>query len=116
MDGRTYGRTDGRTGGKMVRRRLWIAKDELLKDGLKNYIDDYETSQLPDAYIGMEVKKKFNDNKFYDGIVKKYDKKKKWFKIKYLDGDEEDLNVNQLKKVLVVKPKKKPTTEKRKNV
>ena len=96
--------------------RLWITNDELLKDGLNNYIDDYEASQLPEAYIGMEVKKKFNDNKFYDGTVKKYDKKKKWFKIKYLDGDTEDLNVNQLKKVLVVKPKKKPTTEKRKNV
>ena len=84
--------------------------------GLNNYIDDYETSQLPESYINMKVKKKFNDGKFYIGDVKKYDKKNKWFKIKYDDGDEEDLNVNQLKKVLVVKPKKKPTTEKRKNV
>jgi len=48
--------------------------------------------------------------------VKKYDKKNKWFKIKYADGDEEDLNLDELKKVLVVKPKKKPTTEIRKNV
>ena len=96
--------------------RLWITKDELLKDGLNNYIDDYETSQLPEAYIGMEVKKKFNDEKFYNGIVKKYDKKNKWFKIKYADGDTEDLNVKQLKKILVVKPKKKPTTEIRKKV
>jgi hypothetical protein len=94
--------------------RLWIAKDGLLKDGLNNYIDDYETSQLPEAYIGMEVKKKFNDGNFYNGLVKKYDKKNKWFKIKYADGDDtEDLNVNQLKKVLV-NPKKKPTTEIRK--
>ena len=96
--------------------RLWIAKDELLKDGLKNYIDDYEASQLPEAYIGMEVKKKFNDGKFYNGIVKKYNKKNKWFKIKYSDGDEEDLNLDELKKVLVVKPKKRHTTEKRKDV
>ena len=96
--------------------RLWITKDELLKDGLNNYIDDYETSQLPEAYIGMEVKKKFNDEKFYNGIVKKYDKKNKWFKIKYADGDTEDLNVKQLKKILVLKPKKKPTTEIRKKV
>jgi len=96
--------------------RLWITKDELLKDGLNNYIDDYETSQLPEAYIGMEVKKKFNDGKFYNGIVKKYDKKNKWFKIKYDDNDTEDLNLDELKKVLVVKPKKKPITEKRKNV
>ena len=93
--------------------RLWIAKDELLKDGLNNYIDDYETSQLPEAYINMKVKKKFNDGKFYIGDVKKYDKKNKWFKIKYLDGDTEDLNVNQLKKILV-NFKKKPATEIRK--
>jgi len=96
--------------------RLWIAKDELLKDGLNNYIDDYETSQIPESYINMKVKKKFNDGKFYNGIVKKYNKKNKWFKIKYSDGDEEDLNLDELKKVLVVKPKKRPTTEKRKDV
>ena len=95
--------------------RLWIAKDELLKDGLNNYIDEYEKLQLPEAYINMKVKKKFN-KKFYNGIVKKYDKKNKWFKIKYDDGDMEDLNLDELKKVLVVKPKKRPTTEKRKNV
>ena len=94
--------------------RLWIAKDELLKDGLKNYIDDYETAQLSEAYINMEVKKKFN-KKFYNGIVKKYDKKNKWFKIKYVDGDTEDLDLDELKKVLIVKPKKKPTTVIRKN-
>ena len=93
--------------------RLWIAKDELIKDGLKNYIDDYESLQLPESYIGMKVKKEFN-KKFYNGTVKKYDKKSKWFKIEYLDGDEEELNLNQLKKVLVVKPKKKPVSEIRK--
>ena len=95
--------------------RIFIAKDELIKDGLNNYIDEYEASQLPEAYIGMEVKKKFN-KKFYKGIVKKYNKKNKWFKIIYNDNDMEDLNLNELKKILVVKPKKKPTTEKRKNV
>ena len=93
--------------------RLWIAKDGLIKDGLNNYIDDYKTAQLPEAYIGMKVKKKFNDGKFYIGDVKKYDKKNKWFKIKYLDEDTEDLNINQLKKILV-NFKKKPTTEIRK--
>ena len=93
--------------------RLWIAKDELIKDGLKNYIDDYESLQLPESYIGMEVKKEFN-KKFYNGIVKKYDKKSKWFKIEYLDGDKEDLDLKELKKILVVKPKKKPVSEIRK--
>ena len=26
--------------------RLWIMKDELLKDGLENYIDEYELSRI----------------------------------------------------------------------
>ena len=49
-------------------------------------------------------------------LLKNMIKKNKWFKIKYADGDTEDLNVKQLKKILVVKPKKKPTTEIRKKV
>ena len=95
--------------------RLWIANDELIKDDLNNYIDDYETSQLPETYINMKVKKKFGKT-FYNGIVEKYDKKNKWFKIIYNDNDMEDLNVKQLKKILVVKPKKRPITEIRKKV
>ena len=50
----------------------------------------------------------------YDGIVSKYDKKNKWFKVKYNDGDEEDLNLNELKKVLIYtkdKPKNRPTID-----
>ena len=62
----------------------------------------------------MKIRKKFSDGKLYDGIVENYDKKKKWFKIKYTDGDEEELNLNELKKVLMVRPKRKPTTEIRK--
>ena len=42
-----------------------------------------------------------------------------WFKVKYNDGDIEDLNLIELKKILIYtkeKPKKKPTTEIRKNI
>ena len=64
----------------------------------------------------MKIKKKFNDGKIYNGIVKKYDKKNKWFKIEYLDDDSEDIDLKELKKILVIKPKKKPTKEiRRKN-
>ena len=94
--------------------RLFIDKDNLIKDYLKNYINNYELSQLPDSYIGMKVKNQFNDGKFYDGLVVKYDKKKKWFLVKYNDNDEEELNLTELKKILKDKPKKKPTTEIRK--
>ena len=31
------------------RDRLWINKDELLKDGLDNYIDDYELYQVDNS-------------------------------------------------------------------
>ena len=94
---------------------MWILKDDLIKDGLENYINEYELSLLPGAYINMKIRKKFNNGILYDGIVENYDKKNKWFKIKYTDGDEEELNLNELKKVLMVKPKRKPITEIRKN-
>ena len=55
------------------RDRLWINKDNLIKDNLKTFIDDYETNQLPESYIGMKVRKKFNNGKMYDGTVEKYD-------------------------------------------
>ena len=55
--------------------RLWISKDDLIKDNLKNYIDNYEFNQLPISYTGLKVKKQFNDGKMYDGTVVKYDKK-----------------------------------------
>ena len=65
----------------------------------------------------MKVRFFFNDGKFYDGIVSKYDKNKKWFLVKYDDGDKEENNLNELKKILMYtkeKPKNKPTTEIRK--
>ena len=73
---------------------------DLRDKGFGDYIDAYEASQ-PENYINMKVKKQFNDGKFYNGIIKKYNKKNKWFKIEYSDGDEEDLNLDELKKVLV---------------
>ena len=82
---------------------------------MENYIDEYELSLLPEACINMKIRKKFNNGILYDGIVENYDKKNKWFKIKYTDGDEEEMNLNELKKVLMVKPKRKPITEIRKN-
>ena len=62
----------------------------------------------------MKVRKTFNDGKIYDGVVSKYDKKIKWYLIKYDDGDKEELNSNELKKISKDKPKTKPTKEIRK--
>ena len=61
------------------RDRLWIDKDNLIKDNLKKCIDDYETSQLPESYISINVRKKFSNGKFYDRMVSKYDKGKNDF-------------------------------------
>ena len=97
--------------------RLWMDKDDLFKDNLINHIENYELNQLPESYIGMKIRKQFNDGKLYDGLVSKYDKKNKWFKVKYDDNDEENLNLSELKKILIytkMKPKNKPTKEIRK--
>ena len=69
------------------------------------------------SYIGMKVRKKFNDGKMYDGTVEKCDKRKKWFLINYDDMDVEDVNLNELKKISIYtkeRPKNKTTTEIRK--
>ena len=55
--------------------------------------------ELPDDYIGMKIKKKFNKT-IYNGKVKSFDKKNRWFKIKYDDGDEEELDLKELKELL----------------
>ena len=43
----------------------------------------------------MKIRKQFNDGKLYDGKVSKYDKKKKYFFIKYDDENAEEVNLNE---------------------
>ena len=62
-----------------------------------------KTNQLPESYIDMKVRKKFNDGKIYDGEVIKYDKKIKWFMINYFDGDAEEVNLIELKIKVIYK-------------
>ena len=74
---------------------------------------------MPESYIGLKVRKKFNNSKFYNGTVSKYDKRKKWFLINYNDGDAEEINLIKFKKILINTKDtslKKPTTEIRKRV
>ena len=46
-------------------------------------------------WVGARVRKEF-DGKYYRGTVTAYDEQHKWYKIKYDDGDGEDLNPKEL--------------------
>ena len=48
--------------------------------------------------IGMKVRKKFLDGKYYDGEVVKYDDVNQYYQIKYQDGDMEEFDHNEMKK------------------
>ncbi|MCO5613529.1 hypothetical protein L7F22_067806 [Adiantum nelumboides] len=50
--------------------------------------------------VGKQVKKEF-DGTLYDGIVLKFDKKTQFYKVKYADGDQEDLELHELEPILV---------------
>ena len=52
----------------------------------------------PDNFVGQRVRKKFG-NDFYLGDITGYDDP--YFQILYEDGDEEEMNLNQVKRFLV---------------
>jgi hypothetical protein len=52
------------------------------------------------SYIGSKVKKKFG-RKIFDGEVIHYDEENDYFLIYYKDGDNEDVTLSELKKILV---------------
>jgi len=54
--------------------------------------------------VGARVRKMF-DGKYYGGTVTAYDEQHKWYKIKYDDGDGEELNPKELRYVLTFAPK-----------
>lgn len=52
----------------------------------------------PLSRIGTIISKKFPETgKFYEGEVIDYDAENKWYKIRYLDGDEEEFDEEELK-------------------
>ncbi|KAI5070312.1 hypothetical protein GOP47_0014655 [Adiantum capillus-veneris] len=50
--------------------------------------------------VGKQVKKDF-DGRLYDGVVVKFDKKNQFYKVKYADGDQEDLELHEVEAILV---------------
>ena len=63
--------------------------------------------------IGTKIRKAF-DGKPFDGEVVSYDAKAKYYKIRYEDGDEEEMDAKQIKPYLVGAPKLVEGGEKKK--
>lgn len=53
-----------------------------------------------ELFEGREVKKWFM-GRFYSGTVTEFDKENRWFRVRYEDGDTEDLNWRELDEVLL---------------
>lgn len=51
-------------------------------------------------HLGKPVRKDFGGT-LYDGVVVKFDKKTTYYKVKYDDGDQEDLELSELEPILV---------------
>jgi hypothetical protein len=60
-----------------------------------NYEDDNDDNSI--HRIGTKVRKKFNDGKYYEGEVIRYDPINQYYKIKYRDGDQEDYDEKDMK-------------------
>ena len=57
------------------------------------------TSKASTIYSnGTIVRKRFNDGKYYEGEVTKYDEVNRYYLIKYLGGQQEDLDENDMKR------------------
>jgi hypothetical protein len=46
---------------------------------------------------GTIIRKRFDDGKWLEGEITGYDHKDKWYRVKYLDGDEEDWDSEEVK-------------------
>ncbi|KAL3687008.1 hypothetical protein R1sor_013317 [Riccia sorocarpa] len=63
--------------------------------------DDEEDGGNGRMYIGRSVNKFFKGYGFFRGEVISFNKSRKFFKIKYADGDREELDLSELKQILV---------------
>ena len=55
-----------------------------------------ETDQPGEHMVGIRVVKLFDGGVFL-GIITSYDPRKKWYRVKYTDGDEEELTYRELR-------------------
>jgi len=86
-----------------VQRERAKEKEKQRKKEEKAYPSCYRTYSLGAKLVGARVSKKFK-NEFYEGTVTAYDAKEKWYKVKYDDGDAEELDDAALKEKLIFVP------------
>ncbi len=74
-----------------------VMLDYRAKDG-EEIVSKQNGDTIPESHIGTIITKKFPETgKFYEGEVISYDAENEWYKIKYLDGHEEDFDEEELK-------------------
>ncbi|XP_049414196.1 dirigent protein 17-like [Solanum stenotomum] len=61
--------------------------------------ESHKNIDFGQLFEGREVRKLFED-KYYNGKVTKFDEETGWFRVKYEDGDNEDLEWHELEEVL----------------
>ncbi|KAH0652473.1 hypothetical protein KY289_030151 [Solanum tuberosum] len=61
--------------------------------------ESHKNIDFGQLFEGREVRKLFGD-KYYNGKVTKFDEETGWFRVKYEDGDDEDLELHELEEVL----------------
>ncbi|TMW89934.1 hypothetical protein EJD97_016436 [Solanum chilense] len=61
--------------------------------------ESHKNAVFGKLFEGRKVRKLFGDN-YYNGKVVKYDEETGWFSVKYEDGDNEDLEWNELEEIL----------------
>ncbi|KAH0655107.1 hypothetical protein KY290_030909 [Solanum tuberosum] len=61
--------------------------------------ESHKNIDFGQLFEGREVRKLFED-KYYNGKVTKFDEETGWFRVKYEDGDDEDLEWHELEEVL----------------
>ena len=54
-----------------------------------------------DTLIGKQVRKLFDDNEYYEGEIISYNYGKNWFKVRYEDGEKEDLTIEEILEIII---------------
>lgn len=62
-----------------------------------------EKMRVGAALVGAKVEKAF-DGEMYGGVVKSFDPKMNWYLIEYDDGDTEEMNIAELRRILLQAP------------
>ncbi|MCO5571173.1 hypothetical protein L7F22_024907 [Adiantum nelumboides] len=68
-------------------------------DGVEMKVNPDSMLEAGKDLLGMKVKKEF-DNKLFEGKVAKYEPELNWYKVVYEDGDEEELDLKEVRRLV----------------